>query len=148
MNADYRRFPGGVLVIDLRKQVDIPDWSSIAQGAITQSPFGFALWICPACLWANNQKEFIAAIQQVRTHAGPGGQTGPTALIAPDFMPLDWVGPVRALAIPIYGTSARIEWRTATEERIQSDPLQDPPPHPEDATFIRMVGRRPKVDLL
>ena len=148
MNADFQIFPGGVLVIDLRKTSQKQDWSSIVRGATDHEPYAFALWICPAHHWASDQKALIAAIQTVRTKAGLGGQTGPTALIAPDFMPLDWIGPVRALAIPIYGTSARIEWRTKAGDVVQTDPLLEFPSPDTDATFIRLHGRRPKVDLL
>ena len=148
MNVNFHRFPGDLLVIDLRETSEMEDWSKVSDSALQHLPCTFVIWICPAHHWASRQKALIAAIQAVRMHSGLGGQTGPTALIAPDFMPLDWVGPVRALAIPIYGTSAQIEWRTEAGTLIQGSPLEPCPSFEHAVTFVRLHGRRPKVDLL
>jgi hypothetical protein len=148
MNSLFQRFPGGLLVIDLRGLTEIKNKSWLAHQVQAQKPFTFALWICPARHWTTDQKELIAMIQTVRKQAGRGGITGPTALLASDFMPLDWVGPVRALASPIFGAAAEIEWVNQTGDSQRCSPLEQPPAFSDKARFVKMSGRRPKVDLL
>ena len=135
-------------MIDLRGPEEINDWTPYLEETQKRQPFTCALWICPARHWSQKQKELIAVIQTVRKIAGPGGNTGPTALIAPDFMPLDWVGPVRSLAIPIYGTTAEIEWQDGDGHTHRTSPLEPPPKVSGRSEFVALHGRRPKADLL
>lgn len=123
-------------------------WSEVHAEASNYAPFSFVLWICPSRIWADHQTHFIATIQSVRQYAGSGGRTGPTALVCPDFMALDWVGPVRAMAIPIYGKDITLTWTTQDGTQHHCNPLHEAPPDHPETQFVQCVGKRPKVDLL
>jgi len=147
MKLNFHRFPGQVLVIDLQPLATNPDWSSVIEQIRSQIPFSHLVWICPGRMWIDGQKEFIAAMQIARTLTVAGGATGPTALVCPDAMALDWVGPVRSLAIPIYGTSATIQWLDSNGESQSCSPLEPPPAFEKTSQLQQITGRRPKVDL-
>lgn len=148
MKPKFIKYPGQLLAIDLRGIQSPISWTEVGVEAMTYAPFSFVLWICPSSIWADHQTDFIATIQSLRRHSGTGGRTGPTALVCPDFMALDWIGPVRAMAIPIYGNDISLFWSQKDGTEAQCNPLEPLPCPPEDTLFIRCTGRRPKVDLL
>ena len=148
LNIKFLKYAGDFLAIDLGDAQPPLSWPEVHTEALTHAPFSFVLWICASPIWASDQTAFIAAIQALRQHAGAGGRTGPTAIACTDFMALDWVGPVRALAIPIYGTELTLAWTSPDGALHQCNPLHDPPPWVEGTRFQSCTGRRPKVDLL
>ena len=146
MNAIFRKYPDCVLVIDLRAEFDVEESSAIVEKIQTHKPVKHLVWIVPSAVWASNPKAFVHLLQSARKQTQTGGPLGPTSVVCSEYMALDWVGPVRALAIALYGKDAEIEYQI--DGMVNSSPLLTDlhTVHP-DATFVRINGRRPKVDL-
>jgi hypothetical protein len=140
--------PARVYVIDLTHAEHPANFDRVLSQVQARAPFAAIAWIIPARFWRSDQKALVAAIQQARRHTDEARITGPTAIVCPDFMALDWVGPVRASAISIHGKEASLEWTDSNGVEHKTPVLHATEAKDTTGTFIRFRGRRPRVDLL
>jgi len=142
--------PGRIHRVDLRPVQPPISWDALCEAVEARGACAVVIWVTPARFFGadHGSAPLISMIQRCRRLSGTGGTLGPTALICSDFMPIDYIGPVRASAIQIGGQ--RSEVVVADFEGVERKlAVLDPPAIAlEGDQYIRLIRTRPRLDFL